>query len=72
MSSVNKVILVGNLGADPEMQYADGGDAICNLRIATTDSWAVSEEGFVGVYRGPYPHAEVAGKGRSGTLHHRD
>lgn len=39
MASVNKVILVGNLGADPETRYAPSGDAICNIRIATTDSW---------------------------------
>ena len=39
MASVNKVILVGNLGADPEMRYAASGDAICNLRVATTDKW---------------------------------
>ncbi len=39
MSSVNKVILVGNLGADPEVRYAPTGDAICNLRIATTENW---------------------------------
>jgi single-strand DNA-binding protein len=39
MASVNKVILVGNLGADPETRYAPSGDAICNVRIATTDTW---------------------------------
>ena len=39
MASVNKVIIVGNLGADPETRYAPSGDAICNLRIATTESW---------------------------------
>ena len=39
MASVNKVILVGNLGADPETRYAPSGDAICNIRLATTDSW---------------------------------
>jgi single-strand DNA-binding protein len=39
MASVNKVILVGNLGADPETRYAPSGDAICNIRIATTDTW---------------------------------
>ena len=39
MASVNKVILVGNLGADPETRYTQGGDAICNIRLATTDSW---------------------------------
>ncbi|MCB1957279.1 MAG: single-stranded DNA-binding protein [Rhodocyclaceae bacterium] len=39
MASVNKVILVGNLGADPETRYAPSGDAIANIRIATTDRW---------------------------------
>jgi len=36
---VNKVILVGNLGADPETRYMPSGDAITNIRIATTDRW---------------------------------
>jgi single-strand DNA-binding protein len=39
MASVNKVILVGNLGKDPETRYAPSGDAICNVTLATTDSW---------------------------------
>lgn len=39
MASVNKVILVGNLGKDPETRYAPNGDAICNITVATTDSW---------------------------------
>lgn len=39
MASVNKVILVGNLGRDPETRYAPSGDAITNLTLATTDSW---------------------------------
>jgi len=39
MASVNKVILIGNLGADPEMRYMPSGDAVANLRIATTDTW---------------------------------
>jgi single-strand DNA-binding protein len=37
MGSVNKVILVGNLGADPELKYTPTNRALCNLRIATTD-----------------------------------
>ena len=36
---INKVILIGNLGADPEMRYTSGGDAIANLRMATSESW---------------------------------
>lgn len=39
MASLNKVQLIGNLGADPETRYAPSGDAICNIRIATTDTW---------------------------------
>ena len=39
MASVNKVIPVGNLGADPETRYMPSGDAIANIRLATTDSW---------------------------------
>lgn len=39
MASVNKVILVGNLGADPETKYLPSGDAVTNLRIATTEKW---------------------------------
>jgi single-strand DNA-binding protein len=39
MASVNKVILVGNLGRDPETRYTTGGDAVTNIRLATTDVW---------------------------------
>lgn len=39
MASVNKVILIGNLGADPETRYLASGDAVTNIRIATTDTW---------------------------------
>ncbi|HYD35918.1 MAG TPA: single-stranded DNA-binding protein [Vitreimonas sp.] len=39
MASVNRVILVGNLGRDPEMRYMPSGDPIANFSIATTDSW---------------------------------
>jgi len=39
MASLNKVILIGNLGADPETRYTTSGDAVCNIRLATTDSW---------------------------------
>jgi single-strand DNA-binding protein len=37
--SVNKVILIGNLGADPEVRYMPSGGAVANLRVATTESW---------------------------------
>ena len=36
---VNKVILVGNLGKDPEMKYLPSGQALCNFSLATTESW---------------------------------
>ncbi len=39
MASVNKVILIGNLGRDPETRYTTGGDAVTNINIATTDAW---------------------------------
>lgn len=39
MASVNKVILVGNLGRDPEVRYSAEGAAICNISIATTSNW---------------------------------
>ena len=39
MASVNKVILVGNLGRDPEMRYMPSGDALVSFSVATTDSW---------------------------------
>jgi len=39
MASVNKVILIGNLGRDPETRYTTGGDAVTNLRIATSEQW---------------------------------
>ena len=36
---VNKVILIGNLGADPEVRYSQSGTAVANFRIATTETW---------------------------------
>jgi len=39
MASVNKVILVGNLGKDPEVRYMPSGSAICNITIATSRQW---------------------------------
>ena len=39
MASVNKVILVGNLGRDPEIRYSAEGSSICNISIATTQNW---------------------------------
>jgi single-strand DNA-binding protein len=37
--SVNKVILIGNLGADPEVRYTQGGSAVANVRLATSEQW---------------------------------
>lgn len=45
MASVNKAILVGNLGADPESRFAPSGDAICNIRLATTENWKDKQTG---------------------------
>lgn len=39
MASVNKVILIGNLGADVEVRYLPSGEPVANLRLATTDTW---------------------------------
>lgn len=39
MASVNKVILVGNLGQDPTVRYSPDGGAICNISVATTEKW---------------------------------
>ena len=39
MASINKVILIGNLGADPEIRYTSSGTAVANFRIATNDRW---------------------------------
>ena len=39
MASVNKVILIGNLGRDPETRYTTGGDAVTTLNIATSEQW---------------------------------
>jgi len=45
MASVNKVILVGNLGADPETRSFQNGGKVCNLRIATSESWKDKNSG---------------------------
>jgi len=43
MASVNKVILIGNLGADPELRYTPSGAAVANFNIATTEKWKDKE-----------------------------
>jgi single-strand DNA-binding protein len=45
MASVNKVIIVGNLGADPEMKYTQNNTPVTNFRIATTDVWTDKQSG---------------------------
>jgi len=45
MASVNKVIIVGNLGADPEMKYTQNNTPVTNFRIATTDVWSDRQTG---------------------------
>jgi len=45
MASVNKVILIGNLGRDPEVRYAPSGSAICNVTIATSRQWKNKDSG---------------------------
>ncbi|WP_306556110.1 single-stranded DNA-binding protein, partial [Acidovorax sp.] len=45
MASVNKVIIVGNLGRDPEMRTFPSGDQVANVTIATTDKWKDKQSG---------------------------
>lgn len=45
MASVNKVILVGNLGRDPEVRYFPNGGAVCNVTLATTRNWKSKDTG---------------------------
>jgi len=45
MASVNKVILIGNLGRDPEVRYTPSGAAVCNLSLATTRNWKNRDSG---------------------------
>lgn len=43
MASLNKVLLIGNLGKDPETRYMPDGSAVCNFSIATAESWKDKE-----------------------------
>ena len=45
MASVNKVILIGNLGADPELRYTPSGTAVANFSLATKESWTSKDGG---------------------------
>ncbi len=42
---INKAILIGNLGADPEVRYTPANTAVCNISVATTDSWRDKQTG---------------------------
>lgn len=68
MSGINKVIVLGRIGQDPELRYMTSGDAVCNLSIATSEEWKDKQSGEkkqntewhrVVFYKGI---AEVAGK----------
>src|ERR1035437_2239487 len=45
MASVNKVILIGNLGKDPDVRYMPSGEAVTNITLATTDTWKDKNSG---------------------------
>ncbi len=45
MASVNKVILIGNLGRDPEVRYMPSGSAVCNIALATSRNWKNKDTG---------------------------
>lgn len=45
MASLNRVTLIGNLGADPESRFVPSGDAICNIRVATSETWKDKQTG---------------------------
>lgn len=45
MASLNKTLIIGNLGADPETRYMPSGDAVCNFSVATTDKWKDKQSG---------------------------
>lgn len=45
MNGINKVTIIGNLGADPETRYSQSGSAMCSIRVATTESWKDKQTG---------------------------
>jgi len=69
---INKVILIGNLGADPEVRYLPSGEAVTSIRLATSESWKDKQTGemrditewhrVVFFNRGNYRLAEIAGE----------
>jgi single-strand DNA-binding protein len=58
MASVNKVIVVGNLGADPETRYLPSGEAVTNIRVATTDRW--KDNGTASPSSGAWPRSRAS------------
>jgi single-strand DNA-binding protein len=60
MASVNRVILVGNLGRDPEIRYTQGGDPIANFSLATNEVW--TDKGGQKQERTEWHRVEVFGK----------
>ena len=60
MGSINKVILIGNLGADPELKYTPSSRALCNLRVATTEVF--KDKAGVKQERTEWHRVEVFGK----------
>jgi single-strand DNA-binding protein len=60
MASVNRVILIGNLGKDPEMRYTQGGEPIANFSLATNESW--TDRGGQKQERTEWHQVEVFGK----------
>jgi single-strand DNA-binding protein len=45
MASVNKAIIIGNLGKDPEVRYTASGEAMCNITVATSETWKDKQTG---------------------------
>src|SRR6267143_538831 len=60
MASVNRVILIGNLGRDPEIRYTQGGEPIANFSLATSESW--TDKGGQKQERTEWHRVEVFGK----------
>jgi hypothetical protein len=65
MASVNKVIIVGNLGKDPEVRYTPNGEAVTNVTIATTDTWKDKDRREAGGHRVASRQCSSASRPRS-------
>ena len=70
MGSVNKVILVGNLGKNPEMRYTQGGAAVANMTLATTERY--TDKAGQKQEQTEWHRPAVAGPAGPEALHHRD